>query len=142
MMYFVSPPLLYKKIFNKAIWNIPTHEKIVYLTFDDGPIPEVTPWVLEVLKKQEAKATFFCIGDNVKKHPELFQRIISEKHTIGNHTFNHLNGLKTPSNTYVENVKRCNELTQSKLFRPPYGKIKPSQFAILRSQFAIIMWSV
>ena len=141
-MYFISPPLLYKKLFNKAIWSIPTTEKIIYLTFDDGPIPEVTPWVLDALKKYQAKATFFCIGDNVKKHPEIFQQIISEKHTIGNHTFNHLDGWKTKTKNYIRNIEQCNELTQTKLFRPPYGKIKPSQFSILNSQFSIIMWGV
>ncbi|WP_395044229.1 polysaccharide deacetylase family protein [Flavobacterium sp.] len=138
-----------KKLFSNYIWDIPNDEKKVYLTFDDGPTPEITQWTLDLLEKYNAKATFFCIGDNVKKFPEIYQKIISNKHSIGNHTFNHLNGWKTENNIYFENValsktehyklstENCN------LFRPPYGKIKPSQSKILRKLgYKIIMWDV
>src|SRR5688572_4568844 len=106
-MYFVTPPYFFKKIFSQAIWNIQSSETIIYLTFDDGPEPEVTPWVLDTLKEYHAKATFFCVGSNVKKYPDLFQRIISEKHAVGNHTFNHLNGWRTKTQDYIDNIKLC-----------------------------------
>ncbi len=117
-------------------------EKKIYLTFDDGPIPEVTPWVLNLLKQENIKATFFCVGDNVAKNPEIYNQIIEQGHTLGNHTFNHLNGWNTDTNKYIENVNHCNQLVKTNLFRPPYGKLKRSQFAVLNSQFSIIMWDV
>ena len=100
-MYSVRPPYLTQKIYKRLTWNIPTNDKIIYLTFDDGPTPEVTPWVLDTLKKFNAKATFFCIGKNVKKHPEIFKQIIEDDHAVGNHTFNHLNGWKTKKEDYL-----------------------------------------
>jgi peptidoglycan/xylan/chitin deacetylase (PgdA/CDA1 family) len=121
----------------------------VYLTFDDGPTPEITEWVLEQLKNYNAKATFFCIGDNCRKYPEIFQKVISENHSIGNHTFNHLKGWKTSTEDYISNAKLyevehyklCTE--NCKLFRPPYGKIKSSQAKILRKMgYKIIMWDI
>ena len=138
-----------KKIFNNLVWDIPNSDKKIYLTFDDGPIPEVTEWVLDLLKSEEIKATFFCIGDNIKKHPEVYKRILSEGHQTGNHTFNHLNGWKTETNHYIDNFKLC-ETEHSKLntkhsflFRPPYGKIKPSQSKAIRQLgYKIIMWDV
>ncbi len=141
-MYFVSPPYLLRKIYKDIIWNIPNNEKIIYLTFDDGPVLEVTPWVLDVLKNFNAEATFFCVGENIKNHPSLFKRIAAENHGIGNHTFNHLNGWKTSKINYIENVTKCHELVQSKLFRPPYGKLTPSQYSALNAQYSIIMWEV
>ncbi|MFV8226354.1 polysaccharide deacetylase family protein [Christiangramia aquimixticola] len=134
----------------------------IYLTFDDGPVPEVTPWVLEELKKWNAKASFFCIGENVKKHPAVFKKIIKEGHCIGNHTFNHLNGWKTSVTDYIENTQKAedimNQISQVqnsdpelstppipnyKLFRPPYGKIKNSQAKqLVSSGFKIVMWDV
>lgn len=138
-----------KKIFNNLVWDIPNSENKIYLTFDDGPIPSVTEWVLDVLKSENIKATFFCIGDNIKKYPEIYKRILTEGHQIGNHTFNHLNGWKTKTNYYIENFKLC-ETEHSKLnpkhsflFRPPYGKIKPSQSKEIRQLgYKIIMWDV
>lgn len=138
-----------KKIFNHLVWDIPNSENKIYLTFDDGPIPEVTEWVLDILKLEDIKATFFCIGDNIKKHPEVYRRILQEGHQTGNHTFNHLNGWKTRTNHYIENFKLC-ETEHSKLntehsflFRPPYGKIKPSQSKAIRQfGYKIIMWDV
>jgi len=138
-----------KKIFNNLVWDIPNSENKIYLTFDDGPIPSVTEWVLDVLKSENIKATFFCIGDNIKKYPEIYKRILTEGHQIGNHTFNHLNGWKTKTNYYIENFKLC-ETEHSKLnpkhsflFRPPYGKIKPSQSKEIRQLgYKMIMWDV
>ena len=138
-----------KKVFNNLVWDIPNLEKKIYLTFDDGPIPKVTEWVLDLLKSEEIKATFFCIGDNIKKHPEVYKRILSEGHQTGNHTFNHLNGWKTKTKSYLGNFKLCEtehlklNTEHSFLFRPPYGKIKPSQSKAIRQLgYKIIMWDV
>jgi peptidoglycan/xylan/chitin deacetylase (PgdA/CDA1 family) len=138
-----------KKIFNNLVWDIPNSDKKIYLTFDDGPIPEVTEWVLNILKSKDIKATFFCIGDNMKKHPEVYKRILAEGHQTGNHTFNHLNGWNTETNHYIENLKLCEteylklNTEHSFLFRPPYGKIKPSQSKTIRQfGYKIIMWDV
>ena len=132
------------------VWDVPNDDNEIYLTFDDGPTPEVTPWVLLELKKHNALATFFCIGDNINKHPELFLEIIAAGHSIGNHTFNHLNGFKTPLQQYAANVQLCATQIQerspkikSKLFRPPYGKIKPLQARYLRKLgYKIILWDI
>lgn len=152
-MYLVKSPLLLKWFYSALTWNKSRSQKIVYLTFDDGPIPNVTEFVLNTLKSFKIKATFFCIGDNILKHPDLFERLKSEGHAIGNHTFNHLNGWKTDNKTYLQNFLKCQELTQTNLFRPPFGRIKKSQISILSSQFSdstrttncklqIIMWDV
>ena len=147
--YWVKTNKWIKKIFNDLVWDIPNSENKIYLTFDDGPIPEVTEWVLDILKSAKIKATFFCIGDNIKKYPEVYRRILSEGHQTGNHTFNHLNGWKMDAKNYIDNLKLC-ETEQLKLntehsflFRPPYGKIKPSQSKAIRNLgYKIIMWDV
>lgn len=138
-----------KKLFSNYVWSLPNNENKVYLTFDDGPTPEITEWTLAQLKKHNAKATFFCIGDNIRKYPEIFQKVVAEEHSIGNHTFNHLNGWKTNTQNYIENTRLYEiehyklSTKNSKLFRPPYGKIKPSQSKILRKLgYKIIMWDV
>lgn len=141
-MYFVRPPYLLKKIYQQCVWDIPSKDNVLYLTFDDGPIPEVTPWVLDQLKKYNAKATFFCIGENVRKNPDIFRRIIEEGHTIGNHTYNHRNGWKVSNESYFNNVRKGSKFIESKLFRPPYGKIKRSQYMVLKDEYEIIMWNV
>ena len=149
--YWVKTNRFIKWLFPKFIWHLPNEEKTVYLTFDDGPTPEVTAWVLDVLKAHNIKAIFFCIGSNIEKHPAIFKRIIDEGHTVGNHTYNHFNGWKTDNNTYFKNIKETenvivNDMPQfvsHKLFRPPYGKIKASQAAEVRRQgYKIIMWDV
>jgi len=119
-----------------------TSHKDIFLSFDDGPIPGVTAFVLETLKKHKAKATFFCVGDNVAKYPEIYSQLIEEGHAVGNHTYNHLNGWNTHTSTYLSNVKKCSELVSSKLFRPPYGRIKKSQASLLSKDFKLIMWDV
>ena len=147
--YWIKTNAFVKKIFSNYIWDVPNGENKIYLTFDDGPTPEITEWVLEELQKYNARATFFCIGHNIQKYPEIFPKVIEKGHSIGNHTFNHLNGWKTPINEYIENVSLCqSEILnlQSQicnLFRPPYGKIKLSQSKKLRKfGFKIIMWDV
>ena len=149
MSFWVKTSYFIKRIFSNYVWDIPNSENKVYLTFDDGPTPEITEWTLEQLKGYNAKATFFCIGNNIHKHPEIFKKIIQENHAIGNHTYNHLKGWETPTAEYIENIKFCqSEIINHKsqipnLFRPPYGKIKPSQSMILRKLgYKIIMWDV
>lgn len=149
MWYWIKTNRIIKKIFPKYVWEIPTTEKTVYLTFDDGPTPEITDWILDQLKQFDARATFFCIGENIRKHPEIFQRMRQNGHAFGNHTFNHYNGWKTDTKTYLSNIERCSETIReitpetTTLFRPPYGKIRKSQAAQLLSDgYQIIMWDV
>ena len=141
-MYLVRPPYFFRKLFPKAIWRMDKTQNKIYLTFDDGPIPSTTTWVLSLLKQHHIKATFFCVGENVQKHPEVYRQIVDEKHAVGNHTFNHLKGWNTHSKKYIQNVEKCENYVSTNLFRPPYGKVKKSQFKILNSKFSIIMWDV
>lgn len=150
--YWIKTNALIKKLFSNYVWDIPNTENKIYLTFDDGPTPEITEWVLEQLNKFNAKATFFCIGNNIEKHPEIFDKVMAEGHSIGNHTYNHLNGWKTSTREYIENSGQWSLISGQnyqlnkehyKLFRPPYGKIKPSQSKKLRKNgYNIIMWDV
>jgi peptidoglycan/xylan/chitin deacetylase (PgdA/CDA1 family) len=144
-MYLVKTPLLLKKLYPGLTWNFNRADRCIYLTFDDGPIPIVTPFVLKTLKQYHAKATFFCIGDNVQKHPDVFEQVKADGHSIGNHTFNHLRGWATPTDEYTENFKKCDAQLNSPLFRPPYGRIKKEQIKALRTlkpELKIIMWDV
>ncbi|WP_295652750.1 polysaccharide deacetylase family protein [uncultured Mucilaginibacter sp.] len=145
-MYLIKTPLLLKKLYPGLIWNFDRDRRRIYLSFDDGPIPIVTPFVLKTLKRYNAKATFFCIGDNVQKHPKLFEQVKAAGHAIGNHTFNHLRGWSTDTQTYTENFKKCDELLHSPLFRPPHGRIKREQIKALRAaadnDLKIVMWDV
>ncbi len=129
-------------LFPETVWRINKKRHTVYLTFDDGPIPEVTPWVLDTLDHYGVKATFFCVGDNVRKYPELFERIKAEGHSVGNHTFNHLNGLRTKVADYLANVELADPLIDSNLFRPPHGKMKHRQTVALAENRKIILWDV
>ena len=138
-----------KKLFSNYVWDIANKENKVYLTFDDGPTPAITEWTLQQLRNFNTKATFFCIGDNIRKYPEIYQKVIQDGHSIGNHTFNHLNGWKTSTAEYLKNSKLCQSTiynltsTSNNLFRPPYGKIKPSQSKQLRAMgYKIVMWDV
>lgn len=147
--YWVKTNRLIKALFPKLIWDIPNPDNAIFLTFDDGPTPEITPWVLETLKRHNIKATFFCIGDNIRKYPEIFKSIIADGHSVGNHTFNHLKGWKTPTDVYLENIRLCesqiagHQRQVTDLFRPPYGKIKLSQAKkIADSGYKIIMWDI
>lgn len=149
----IKTPKLVPKLFPNYVWNIETGKKELYLTFDDGPTPDVTPWVLNTLKSFNAKATFFCIGKNVEKYPDIFQRIIAEGHSVGNHTYNHLKGWRTKTSEYIENFLLAEKIIGSemrnkkselqKLFRPPYGQIKPQQGTkIIEKGYKVIMWDV
>lgn len=148
--YFIKTPKILASFYKSYMWYCKTEKKEVYLTFDDGPIPKVTEFVLDTLKRYQVKATFFCLGKNIEKHPELFNRIIKEGHAVGNHTQNHLNGWKTNAEKYITNVEKCQKIinskiteTTTKLFRPPYGRIKTKQAKQLLSRgYKIIMWSV
>ena len=145
--YFIKTPWWIKKIFSSYIWHIPVENKTVYLTFDDGPHPVATPFVLQQLKEYNAAATFFCIGKNVVNHPDIYHQIIAGGHAVGNHTHNHLNGWKTATDAYIENISEAAKHIDTHLFRPPYGRIKRSQAkqiakALQRSNAQIIMWDV
>ena len=136
-------PKVLKKIYPLLNWDETPDGNEVFLTFDDGPIPEVTPWVLEKLKEYDVKATFFCIGDNVLKHPKIYQRILDEGHAVGNHTHKHLKGWNTDDGTYLKDIENAGEFISSNLFRPPYGRIKKSQIKLIQSlNYHIIMWSI
>ena len=141
-MLIERAPKLYRNLYRGSHWRFNTDKKVVYLTFDDGPIPELTPWVLDLLDKYNIKATFFCVGDNVQKNPEVFQMVQDRGHRIGNHTFHHIQGLKTDTPAYMDDVKEADQLIKSNLFRPPYGHMKFSQFKALKEQFKVIMWDV
>ena len=145
----VKTPKLVKHVLPSLVWNIKTTEKVIYLTFDDGPTPEITDWVLNTLDTFDAKATFFCIGNNIEKHPEIFKRIINKGHAIGNHTYNHLKGWKTKTTDYLINIYKTQIIIDSSyntkplLFRPPYGRIKLKQVkALSKLNYQIIMWNV
>lgn len=146
--YWVKTNSVIKRLFRNQIWSVPNNEKKIYLTFDDGPTPQVTQWVLSILKENNIKATFFCIGKNVADNLDIYNQILLEEHSIGNHTFNHLNGWKTTTKEYLENIKDCENIFQkkqntNKLFRPPYGKISKKQSKLVRkSGYKIIMWDV
>jgi len=144
-MYLVKTPWLLKKLYPRLIWNVNHVDRCIYLTFDDGPIPIVTPYVLNILERFNAKATFFCIGDNVRKYPDVYDQIVGAGHAIGNHTFNHLKGWETDNKTYFENFLLADKILDTPLFRPPYGRIKKQQVTDLknaRPDARIIMWDV
>lgn len=142
-MKLVKTPFILTRLFPKYVWKIPNKERAVFLTFDDGPHPKITPKVLETLKKYEAKATFFCVGENAEKHPHVLKNIFAEGHAIGNHTHKHLNGYKTTLGNYIKSVEQCANYINSNLFRPPYGKITRKQGkALVKMNYRIIMWDV
>ena len=143
-MFFGAKTLkIFQAIFPSLVWKNATTEKKVWLTFDDGPTAEVTPFVLDTLKKNNVKATFFCLGKQIEKHPEIFQRIKAEGHDIGNHSFSHTNGFTTCTKKYLKDIEKCqNIIPETKLFRPPFGNIYPWQISKLKKDFKIIMWDV
>ncbi len=163
---WVKTPRIIRALMPDVLWQIPTKDKALYLTFDDGPVPEATPFVLAQLEKYNAKATFFCIGDNVRKHPEIFQQIIDAGHSIGNHTMHHISGWELSEEEYLDEVSKCeevlgltlvrlmeekgddlkiihtNSIRNVKLFRPPYGKLKPSQYRKLKEKYQVVLWDI
>ena len=142
MFYAVKTPKLLTYLFSSLIWKIPNDNKTVYLTFDDGPTEKVTRKILEVLKNEKVKASFFCVGKNVEKYPDLFACIKAEGHAIGNHTNTHLNGWKTNKKQYLEDVEEADKLIKSNLFRPPYGKLNWRSKRDLQRKYKIVMWDV
>ena len=141
-MFIEQPPWFYRALFPGVIWRIPAKKKCVYLTFDDGPIPEVTPWVLDILDKYGVKATFFWVGDNVRKHPDIYQMVLDRGHRVGNHTFNHIQGIRFWTKNYLANVEKAAEYIKSDLFRPPHGHMRFPQVVWLRRHYRIIMWDL
>lgn len=143
MNKYIKPPKVARLVSgSEVVWDIPTTEKKIYLTFDDGPIPELTPKILDILAQYQIKATFFCVGDNIHKNPDILKKVLAQGHHVGNHTYNHLNGWKTPLKEYLKNVKRFNSQYHTTLLRPPYGKITPMQIHKLSPSYRIVMWSL
>lgn len=145
MFYLVKSSWLIRKMYSKCTWSFGRNEKVIYLTFDDGPHPQITPIVLDELRKYGAKASFFCIGKNVVAYPEIYKRIIEEGHSVGNHSHNHLNGWKTKDAAYLNDIAQAKKYIDSELFRPPYGKINRfqlNQLQLPRYKLRTIMWSV
>ena len=141
-MILEQPSLWLRLLYPKALWRINPTERVVYLTFDDGPIPEVTPRVLEILRNYGVKATFFMVGDNVRKYPEVFEMVKSDGHRLGNHTFNHLGGIKHSTKDYVLNIHKANAYIHSDLFRPPHGWLRHRQYYFLKRHYKLVMWDL
>lgn len=142
-MYRYTTPRILNRLAGFCIWQMDRSKKEVYLTFDDGPHPEITPWVLDLLDVYSAKATFFCVGNNVKKYPSIYSRLLDDGHQVGNHTTQHLNGWRTNNREYLRDVQDCGLLVKSTLFRPPYGRISPIQALHLKKQkYTLVMWSL
>lgn len=141
-MFIEQPPWFYRALFPGVTWRIPAEPKCVYLTFDDGPIPEVTPWVLDVLRRYGVKATFFMVGDNVRKHPDIYRMVLEAGHRVGNHTFNHIQGIALWTRHYLANVEKAAAYIPGDLFRPPHGHMRLPQVFWLRRHYRIIMWDV
>lgn len=141
-MYLSKTPAILKPLASDLVWDIRTSKKEVFLTFDDGPIPEVTPLVLDILDSYNAKGTFFCVGENVERNPQVFQEVIDRGHAVGNHTYKHENGWRTTQLSYLKSAVKCSQLVDSVLFRPPYGRIRKQQANTLKKRFNLIMWDV
>jgi len=140
-MKFQTPAFIHR-LFPELLWNVAVTDNIIYLTFDDGPHPVITPKVLNILEQYDAKACFFCVGNNVQRYPKIFHLVKDAGHLIGNHSYHHINGWRTPDDLYFEDVDKCNKLVRSHYFRPPYGKIRPSQMRYLKKRYQLVMWSV
>lgn len=141
-MFIEQPPRFIRALYPSALWRMNPDERAVYLTFDDGPIPDITPWVLDLLDEHDVKATFFMVGDNVRKYPDEYQQVVDRGHRIGNHTFNHIRGFEFLSNNYLQNTDKANEVLQTDLFRPPHGHMRWAQYFTLKRYYKIVMWDV
>jgi peptidoglycan-N-acetylglucosamine deacetylase len=142
MRALVRAPLLLRQVYPGAVWRVRTTEKKIFLTFDDGPVPGITPAALSILKEANVRATFFCVGENVRRNPELYAQILAEGHVTGNHTNSHADGWKTSTQLYLREVQQCAEAVKSKLFRPPYGRMRRSQLKAIVRKYKVIMWDV
>ena len=141
-MFIEQPSTWLRWLYPKALWRMDENDHSVYITFDDGPIPESTPFLLKTLRDFDVKATFFVVGDNVRKYPDLYQQIVDEGHRVGNHTFNHIGGARHSIRTYEKNVQQCDELIHSDLFRPPHGWMRPTQYHRYKNKYRIVMWDL
>ena len=141
-MLIEQPPLPVRWLYPQALWRMDSHEKAVYLAFDDGPIPGITPWVLDLLDHYSIKATFFMVGDNVRKHPEEYRMVVERGHRIGNHTFNHIRGFEYTSRNYLANADKANAYLHTDLFRPPHGHMRWMQYHVLKKKYRIVMWDL
>lgn len=141
-MFIEQPPKFIRQLYSRACWRMSASVKAVYLTFDDGPIPEVTPWVLDLLDKYGIKATFFMVGDNVRKHPDEYRMVVERGHCIGNHSYNHLKGFKERTAHYIANVDKADSYLSTNLFRPPHGVMRRNQYNELRKRYRIVMWDL
>lgn len=141
-MFLSKSPQIIKALYSQLTWELPNNENKIYLTFDDGPTPEITDWTLDLLKQFNIKATFFCLGQNVEKYPKIYQRILDEGHAVGNHSYSHPSGWKTSDVDYFDDIEKSQKLIDSKFLRPPYGRITKSQAKYLKERYSIIMWSV
>lgn len=142
-MFIEQPPTWVRRLlYQDSLWRLPSQPKCVYLTFDDGPTPEVTPWVLDLLASYDIKATFFCVGDNVRKHPAVFERVKAAGHRLGNHTMNHISALTYESKAYLANVEKANALIHTDLFRPPHGWLRFGHASLLQKKYRLVMWDL
>lgn len=156
-MLIEQPPMLLRRLYPSALWRVHPEEKAVYLTFDDGPIPEVTPWVLDLLDRHDIRATFFMVGDNIRKYPDVFREVVKHGHRIGNHTFNHIRGFSRryfTSYSYLENTEKAYDLMVQEmgdcadaqlrplLFRPPHGHMGWAQYMVLKKRYRVVMWDL
>ena len=141
-MIIEQPGVYLRWLYPRALWRMDRHEKAVYLTFDDGPIPEATPYILETLRKYQVRATFFMVGDNVRKHPDLYKAIVADGHQVGNHSHNHISGLRLTFHEYSYNVEHANAYIHSHLFRPPHGWMRIIQYYLIMRRYKVVMWDL
>ena len=141
-MFIEQPAVFLRWLYPTAIWRMSRKKKVVYLTFDDGPIPEATPFVLDTLDRFGVKATFFMVGDNVRKYPDIYRMVVERGHRVGNHTFNHIRGFEYLSKNYLANADKANEYLHTDLFRPPHGHMRWPQYWVLKHKYRIVMWDL
>ena len=142
-MQWIAPPKIFKKIYPDIFWRKETYKKEIFITFDDGPTKDLTPWIINTLNNLSIKATFFCVGENAKKHPENIALLIKNGHQIGNHTYSHINGWRNNKETYLADIEKCSEIIpKTRLFRPPYGKLNPLHISAIKKKYKIIMWDL
>ena len=142
MLQLIKSPKILQRLFADFLWRIDTDEKVIYLTFDDGPHPVITPWIIELMNQYDAKGTFFLIGDAVSRHPDLYQLYKANGHQVGNHTYKHIKGWQNRKKNYLKEIAQCAEVVESSLFRPPYGQINLQAIREIKKQYKIVMWDV